>query len=44
MHKGAVAARVQAIRDVGAEVVIVDGNYDDAVRADARDARDNGWP
>ena len=43
MHKGAVAARVKAIRDEGAEVVIVDGNYDDAVRAVARDARDNGW-
>jgi diaminopropionate ammonia-lyase len=43
MHKGAVTARVQAIRDEGAEVVIVDGNYDDAVRTVARDAQEHGW-
>ena len=43
MHKGAAFARVQAIRDEGSEVVIVDGNYDDAVRTVARDAQEHGW-
>ena len=35
--------RAEAIRGYGAEVVRVDGNYDDAVRAAARDAEANGW-
>jgi diaminopropionate ammonia-lyase len=35
--------RVDAIRSEGADVVIVDGSYDDAVRAVATDATTNGW-
>ncbi|HUE87755.1 MAG TPA: diaminopropionate ammonia-lyase [Vicinamibacterales bacterium] len=36
-------ARVNAIRDEGAEVVLVDGSYDDAVRVMAAEAHGNGW-
>ena len=36
----AVAARRQAIADEGAEVVVVDGDYEDAVRAASRAARE----
>ncbi len=43
IHKGASPARVQAIRDEGAEVAIIDGNYDDSVRQIARDAQQHGW-
>jgi diaminopropionate ammonia-lyase len=35
--------RVQAIRDLGAMVVPVDGTYDDAVERAAREARERGW-
>ncbi len=35
--------RVNAIRDEGAEVVLVDGTYDDAVRACAERAAAEGW-
>jgi diaminopropionate ammonia-lyase len=43
MPKNAAAARVAAIRSEGAEVVLVDGNYDDAVAAAKRNASLNGW-
>lgn len=36
-------ARIQAIERNGARVVVVDGNYDDAVRQVYRDAQVNGW-
>jgi diaminopropionate ammonia-lyase len=36
-------ARTEALAQEGAEVVIVEGNYDDAVRTAADDARSNGW-
>lgn len=36
-------ARIKAIESEGAEVVMVDGNYDDAVRQAARDAEHHGW-
>jgi diaminopropionate ammonia-lyase len=37
------SARVDAIRSEGAHVVSIDGTYDDAVRAMAREARLHGW-
>lgn len=43
VHKDTSAARINAIRMYGAEVTVVDGNYDDAVRKVAEDARENGW-
>jgi diaminopropionate ammonia-lyase len=43
IHSGASPARVQAIRDEGADVTIIDGNYDDSVRQVARDAQQHGW-
>ena len=43
MSRQAVAARVSAIEQEGATVVIVEGNYDDAVRQSAIDAERNGW-
>ncbi len=36
-------ARMDAIRNEGAEVVIVDGQYDDAVRRADADSKANGW-
>jgi diaminopropionate ammonia-lyase len=36
-------ARVQHLRDQGAEVVLVDGSYDDAVERCAADAVERGW-
>jgi diaminopropionate ammonia-lyase len=41
--RGTVPARLASIRREGAEVVVVDGNYDDAVRRAETDARRNGW-
>ncbi|HKW99658.1 MAG TPA: diaminopropionate ammonia-lyase [Bryobacteraceae bacterium] len=38
-----VAARIDAIRGEGAKVVVVDGNYDDAVGAADTESRANGW-
>ncbi|MBR1918434.1 MAG: diaminopropionate ammonia-lyase, partial [Spirochaetales bacterium] len=35
--------RIEAIRQCGASITIVDGNYDDAVRRAAEDAERNGW-
>lgn len=43
IHAGVSPGREQALADLGAKVVRVDGNYDDSVRQAARDAMDNGW-
>ena len=43
VHRDTSQARIDAIRMFGANVTVVDGNYDDAVRQVAIDARDNGW-
>lgn len=40
---GTVPARRAALESEGAVVVIVDGNYDEAVRQAARDANEHGW-
>ncbi len=38
-----VAARIEALRREEAEVVVVDGSYDDAVRRAAEESARNGW-
>jgi len=38
-----VAARIDAIRNEGADVFIVDGSYEDAVRRCDRESRERGW-
>lgn len=38
-----VPARINAIKGEGAEVVVVDGTYDDTVKQAAFDAETNGW-
>jgi len=38
-----VKARIENIKSEGAEVVIIDGTYDDCVQQAAGDARKNGW-
>jgi diaminopropionate ammonia-lyase len=43
MPAGSVSARIENIRGEGAEVVVVDGTYDDAVLQCAEDARVHGW-
>ena len=43
VHKETSQARIDAIRRYGAEVTVVDGNYDDAVRLIAEDAKKNNW-
>ena len=43
VHKETSQARIDAIRRYGADVHIVDGNYDDAVRKIAEDAKTYGW-
>ncbi len=43
VHKGTSQARINAIAGYGAEVHIVDGTYDDAVRRASADAAANGW-
>lgn len=43
IHKGASASRVRAIEAEGAQVMIVDGNYDDSVKLAAREAERHGW-
>ncbi len=43
VHKLTSRARIQSIERNGARVVVVDGNYDDAVRQVYRDAQENGW-
>jgi diaminopropionate ammonia-lyase len=41
--RNTVAARIEAIRKDGAEVVVVDGTYDEAVRRAAADSERHGW-
>lgn len=43
VHKDTSKARIDAIKKYGAEVTVVNGNYDDAVRQAAEDAKKNGW-
>jgi len=43
IHAGVSEPRAQAISAQGAHVVRVDGNYDDAVAAANREARERGW-
>lgn len=43
VHKQTSQARIEAITEFGAEIRVVDGNYDDAVRQCEEDARMNGW-
>ena len=43
VHKDTSVARIRAIEAYGAEVRVVDGNYDDAVRQASVDADANGW-
>lgn len=43
MPGNTVPARVQAIENEGAEVHVIDGSYDDAVRQCAGEAEKNGW-
>jgi diaminopropionate ammonia-lyase len=43
VHKLTSRQRIEAIARNGAQVVVVDGTYDDAVRQVCRDAQRNGW-
>jgi len=43
VHKNTSLPRIEAIRGYGAEIRIVDGNYDDAVRQVIEDGKINGW-
>lgn len=43
VHKDTSQARIDAIAANGADVRVIDGNYDDAVRQCSRDAEANGW-
>ncbi len=43
MPKGTVPARVESIRSHGAEVHVIDGDYDDAVIRCAEQAKRHGW-
>lgn len=43
MPQGSAVARLENIRAEGAEAMITDGNYDDAVRLASRKADENGW-
>ena len=43
VHKETSQARIDAIRNFGARVEVIDGNYDDAVRQMAIDAEKNNW-
>jgi len=43
VHRFTRQERIDLIRAEGAEVIVVDGNYDDAVRAASDDARAQGW-
>ncbi len=52
MPRGSAAARIEAIRFSGAEVIVIDGNYDDAVELSRTEAekydrlliQDSSWP
>ena len=43
IHAGVGDARKQVMESFGAEVIRVDGNYDDSVRVAAKTAEQNGW-
>lgn len=43
VHRETSKPRIDAIRGYGADVTIIDGNYDDAVRQVEVDAKKNGW-
>ena len=43
LPSGTAPDRVEAIREVGARVIPVDGSYDDAVARAAREAEERGW-
>ncbi len=43
VHKLTSRDRIRAIERNGAKVVVIDGNYDDAVRQVYQDAQRNGW-
>jgi len=43
VHQLTSQERIESIRRTGAEVVVVQGNYDDAVRQVYRDAQEHGW-
>lgn len=43
VHSETSQPRIDAIKRFGAEVTVVAGNYDDAVRQAAEDAKKNGW-
>lgn len=43
VHSETSQPRIDAIKRFGAEVTVVNGNYDDAVRQAAEDAAMNGW-
>jgi diaminopropionate ammonia-lyase len=43
MPKGSTKARFDSIAEFGAEVSIIEGNYDDAVRRAEKEAGENGW-
>ncbi len=43
MPSDTVPARIEDIRKEGAQVVIVDGTYDDCVTVAAKDAKEHGW-
>ena len=43
VHKGTSQARINSIEEKGAEVRVIDGTYDDAVRRLAIDAHKNDW-
>jgi diaminopropionate ammonia-lyase len=43
VHKLTSEARIKAIENNGAEVVVIDGTYDDAVHQVNEDAKQNGW-
>lgn len=43
MPAGSARERLENIRSAGAEATIIDGNYDDAVRLAAKQAKEKGW-
>lgn len=43
VHERTSKPRIRAIEEYGAEVTVIRGTYDDAVRAITRDAAANGW-
>jgi diaminopropionate ammonia-lyase len=43
LPKGSTAERVEAIRSLGAQAHVINGNYDEAVRLSEKVARERGW-